>query len=466
MCSFLFSTFEPTTDDFNRIMALRGPDYTESKVLNNCFFCHNLLSMRGDYVSQPYVSDANDVVVMFNGEIYSCPETYESEANYLFDLYKEVGAECFSRLDGEFAIVIVDFGKSVVHVARDCFGTKPLFFGSRNGQFGFASYRDALAALNFEGIRALKPNHAIAYQLDGQSILEQEIFRFNLAQYKTDMSDWARAFDRAVEKRVRHVKGKVFVGLSSGYDSGAIAASLIFQNKDFISVTVEGREDNDVVRDRLASVRNSGNTAITIPDDSLNIDDLRTWFNENVEDQPYFIINDAGERVEIGKSVHRDNAALILAGVCARAKEEGALVYLSGSGADEIVSDYGFGGQKYFAHSNFGGMFPNNLLGRFPWASFFGSTQAAYLAKEEMVAGSFGMEARYPFLDVDVVQEFLSLSADVKNKVYKSVISDYLDRRHFSVKKNEKIGFGFKKKTKKKSVLRRFVRKLRFWKQR
>lgn len=465
MCSFLFSTFEPTTDDFNRMMALRGPDYTESKVLNKCFFCHNLLSMRGDYVSQPYVSDANDVVVMFNGEIYSCPETYESEAKYLFDLYKEVGAECFSRLDGEFAIVIVDFGKSVVHVARDCFGTKPLFFGSRNGEFGFASYRDALAALNFEGIRALKPNHAIAYQLDGQSILEQEIFRFNLAQYKTDMSDWARAFDRAVEKRVRHVKGKVFVGLSSGYDSGAIAASLIFQNKDFISVTVEGREDNDVVRDRLACVRNSGNTAITIPDDSLNIDDLRTWFNENVEDQPYFIINDAGERVEIGKSVHRDNAALILAGVCARAKEEGALVYLSGSGADEIVSDYGFGGQKYFAHSNFGGMFPKNLLGRFPWASFFGSTQAAYLAKEEMVAGSFGMEARYPFLDVDVVQEFLSLSADVKNKVYKSVISDYLDRRHFSVKKNEKIGFGFKKKTKKKSALRHFARKLRFWRQ-
>ena len=102
----------------------------------------------------------------------------------------------------------------------------------------------------------------------------------------------------------------------------------------------------------------------------------------------------------------------------------------------------------FFAHSNFGGEFPDNLLGLFPWSSFYGSTQAAYLSKEEMVAGSFGMEARYPFLDRDAVQCFLNLKANVKNDIYKSVIKSYLDRSNFSVAENRKIGFGFSKRKK------------------
>jgi asparagine synthetase B (glutamine-hydrolysing) len=461
MCSFIFSTLQPTTNDFNRIMALRGPDYTQSHTIEGCFFCHNLLSMRGDYVGQPYVADTNDVVVMFNGEIYSCPEDYTSEARYLYDLYKKMGAACFSELDGEYSIVIVDFGKSVVHVARDCFGTKPLFFGASGDEFGFASYRDALTVLGFDEVRPLKPNHAVEYSLDRTRIIEREIYSFNLAQYKSDMADWSAAFDRAVAKRVKHMRGKAFVGLSSGYDSGAIAASLISQDKDFISVTVEGREDPEVVEGRILAVRASGNQAITIPDSELNVEELRGWLDENVEDQPYVIVNDEGQRVESGKSVHKDKAALILAGVCKRAKAEGALVYLSGSGADEIVSDYGFDGRKFFAHSNFGGKFPNNLLGRFPWSSFYGSTQAAYLAKEEMVAGSFGMEARYPYLDVEVVQEYLSLRSEVKNGIYKSVIRNYLDKRDFPVMENVKIGFGFapQDKGKKKKSFFRFLSK-------
>lgn len=443
MCSFIFSTLQPTTDDFNRMMSLRGPDFTQRHTIHGCFFCHNLLSMRGDFVEQPYISDREETVVMFNGELYNCSGEYDSEARYLHDLYKAFGAECFERLDGEYAIIIVDFKQSVLHAARDCFGTKPLFFGSREEEFGFASYRDALSAMGFTDIRKLKPNHSVTYGFDRKQIVERQVYSFNMAQYKTDMADWFTAFDTAVAKRIEHLRGKAFVGLSSGYDSGAIAASLIAQKKEFFSVTVEGREDLGVVSERLKAVRASGNIAITLPETELDIETLQTWMETNVEDQPYVIVNDDGERLEAGQSVHKDHAALILAGVCAKAKQEGALVYLSGSGADEIFSDYGHDGNKLFPHSNFGGKFPNNFLGHFPWASFYGSTQAAYLAKEEMVAGSFGMEARYPFLDVSVVQEFLSTTAEVKNKRYKSVIREYLRARNFPVKENVKIGFGF-----------------------
>lgn len=48
----------------------------------------------------------------------------------------------------------------------------------------------------------------------------------------------------------------------------------------------------------------------------------------------------------------------------------------------------------------------------FPWNEFFLSTQRDYLHKEEHVAGAHGVEARYPFLDPRVVQEYIWLSPD------------------------------------------------------
>ena len=110
-------------------------------------------------------------------------------------------------------------------------------------------------------------------------------------------------------------------------------------------------------------------------------------------------------------------------------------------GGDEIFSDYGFGGQSKYQHSNFGGLFPSDLSIIFPWASFYGSTMESYLAKEEYVGGSYGIESRYPFLDKAVVQEFLSLSVELKNKQYKNVLHEYLTRNNFPFAQGQKIGF-------------------------
>ena len=61
--------------------------------------------------------------------------------------------------------------------------------------------------------------------------------------------------------------------------------------------------------------------------------------------------------------------------------------------------------------------------------------------KEEIVSGTWGIEGRYPFLDKQVVQEFLWLSNDIKNSNYKSVIHNYLIKNNYPFVVKEKIGF-------------------------
>jgi len=102
-------------------------------------------------------------------------------------------------------------------------------------------------------------------------------------------------------------------------------------------------------------------------------------------------------------------------------KGQRGIVMLSGAGADEIMGDYGFKGHRTSAYSCIAGLFPDNLRDVFPWTNFFKGTQHAYLRKEEHVGGSHGIETRYPFLDPDVVQEYLHLSPRLKNSNYLNI---------------------------------------------
>jgi asparagine synthetase B (glutamine-hydrolysing) len=140
-------------------------------------------------------------------------------------------------------------------------------------------------------------------------------------------------------------------------------------------------------------------------------------------------------------NIKRDQASMGLAAICDRARKEGRRIYFSGQGADEIISDYGHAGRKIFKHSEFGGLFPDTLEGFWPWYSFYDGTQIQYLNKEEYVAGHFGIETRYPFLDRELVQEFLWLSAELKNSKYKSALAEYLQVNNWPYQPNEKLGF-------------------------
>lgn len=442
MCSFLGLNFVP--DDLshlNEINARRGPDLTNRIDIDGHLFVHNLLSITGEITRQPFIKD--QTAIMFNGEIYNYlsldPEA-KSDGEVLSSLYKNKGTSFVSDLDGEYAIVIYDFPKKEVIFITDPFATKPLWYASEDGKTGFASYRSVLDRAGF--IRPVKvpANTTLILDMDTFRLKDEyENYEFDLTQHKMTYDDWIMSFEEAIRKRTSGLREKVFIGLSSGYDSGAIACELMKQGVDFRSYSIKAKEDEEIILQRHKLLDRESRSVQMINLTKNQYEQSKRGLKSNAEEFLYQIPRLG--KVTPNEKMTNDKGAIGLYHISELANKEGYKIYLSGQGADEIFSDYGHKGQKIYEHSTFGGLYPAKLEPVFPWNSFYRGTQYSYLGKEENVPGALGIEGRYPFLDVKVVQEFLWLHQDLKNKNYKSVLCEYLTKSAFPFKKDEKVGF-------------------------
>ena len=341
----------------------------------------------------------------------------------------------------------MDFNKDLILMATDPFKTKPLFYSNVNGDFGCSTYRTALDKIGHDGVQKAKPNTAVIFRIsDSELIDEFTICEFDLNQYKETFDDWNGAFSNSILKRTGDTTQNIFIGLSSGYDSGAICCELLKQNVPFkaysVLTPVIVHENTYIVDERQKLISGSGISSFHnfMKDQDIRVQH-RNYVKSGTEEFYYTIKSDTSDYNEYDRRLIDDKAASWMSWVCDTAKKENNRLYLTGMGADEIFSDYGFGGVKKTQHSNFGGLFPDDLSTIFPWASFYYSSMESYLAKEEYVAGLHGLEARYPFLDKDVVQEFLWLTPELKNSQYKSVLDNYFVQNNFPFSRGEKKGF-------------------------
>src|SRR6185369_8369107 len=176
MCSFLFSTKQISKDritDINRYNQFRGPDITETKVINGHTFIHNLLSITGTFTPQPLVED--DIVILFNGEIYNYKElgNYDNDTKCIIPLYKQYGPAFTKKLDGEFAITLVDYKKRIVIITSDIFKTKPIQYAINGANIGTSSYKIPLEQCGFTNVQKAKPNETLVVNLDTGAIIER-----------------------------------------------------------------------------------------------------------------------------------------------------------------------------------------------------------------------------------------------------------------------------------------------------
>lgn len=119
------------------------------------------LSMNGH---QPMAAFDKKVIITFNGEIYNTKEyrvvleqkgyTFRgnTDTEVILNLYLEYGVGAIKKLNGMFAICIVDLRKRKVILTRDRLGIKPLYYYNQNEIFMYASEMKSFLA-----VEAFKP---------------------------------------------------------------------------------------------------------------------------------------------------------------------------------------------------------------------------------------------------------------------------------------------------------------------
>lgn len=431
MCSFLF-TNKTNFDlqDVNHLLQKRGPDNTNVVKSEEYTYVHNLLSITGEFSTQPFTDD--DIIVLFNGEIYNYKNfgNYASDGLCILDLFRNENVDSLSKLDGEFAIFIHDKKNQEFILTTDTFGTKPLYYSIENDKISVSSYPDPIQKLQFSQVKRCKPNTILSIDSNTLEIkYEKVLYEFNLEQTKESFDDWHRAFLNSILKRCSNLQHNFIVPLSSGYDSGLICHSLNILSIDYVSYSMVGQENYNILTRRLSVNRNTHKELLP----KMSADDISFVKDEMLKNTQRFYYGPNPD--EIMYDGFQDSGGIGLYFLLKQAKEKyNVKIAISGQGSDEIMSNI----QTYGFRTVNPAYFTDDLSSVFPWGNFFYGSQWSYLMKEECVAGSLGIETRYPFLDRKVVQEFLNLKPSLKNRGYKYPIESMFNDYPFS---REKIGF-------------------------
>ncbi len=108
---------------------------------------------------QPMSNEDGAIKLVFNGEIYNFRDlrkrleggghrfATDGDGESILHLYEDIGTDCFSHLNGMFAIGIWDANRGRMVLARDRIGQKPLYYAFDEHRLVFGSELKCLAAI-------------------------------------------------------------------------------------------------------------------------------------------------------------------------------------------------------------------------------------------------------------------------------------------------------------------------------
>jgi len=439
MCSFFgIKTDNPELIEFLknnqekifRKLKYRGPDIHRIEEIEKNFILAGFVLAINDFVPQPIEKDGAWLV--WNGEIYNCPKEYSNDSQYLIELFNNQGTDVIfnyqdngsgsllSEIDGEYSICY--YNKGFLHIITDDFFTKPLCYSLTNDTLIFSSYESAINELDssLPVFHALPNTYYIFDTNRYQLVSQREIYKWDFEPRYNSFEFWNQAFEESVKKRINTDK-KVFLPLSSGYDSGAICCEVLRQNFPCTMYSYLGVENQEILNQRFKLIAESenSNSILVNPREDFDIN-----FKEFYEKAENFV------------GYHYDGTPYIdtFHGyscfghyiICRDAKQKGYDICLSGHGSDEIYSDYYSPNTK--SSSTLKGNYTNV---RTKWPNFDMGYGRNILGMFERTAGACGIETRYPFLDRNAVQNFLWLSDELKNSNYKQCLHQLMSARSF-----------------------------------
>jgi asparagine synthase (glutamine-hydrolysing) len=246
----------------------RGPDESGIFISPRLGMGNARLSIIGiDGGNQPIKNEDGRLWIVFNGEAFNYIELKEelvqkghrfstrTDTEVVLHLYEEYGADCLSKINGQFAFAVWDAARQKLFLARDRVGIRPLHYYSDAHMFVFASEIKAvfqhpmvpreldLKSLNqiftlwttlgpataFKGIRELPPGHFMRVSSAGETVSRFWSIPSGSAD-KQLTGTWDEACEELaalVEDAVRiRLRADVPVGayLSGGLDSSIVTA--------------------------------------------------------------------------------------------------------------------------------------------------------------------------------------------------------------------------------------------------
>jgi asparagine synthase (glutamine-hydrolysing) len=210
---------------------------------------------------QPMASADGGLWIVYNGEIYNYLELRTelealghrfrtaSDTEVLLAAWREWGTEALPRLNGMWAIALVDLERRVLTLARDRFGEKPLYYVRDGDALAFSSELEALSVFRapevdenvfasflahgtveegertfFKDVRRVPPGGLLSLRLPD---LDGEPARWYELPHPEGSEPSPAAFAELLDDSIRlRLRSDVPVGtcLSGGLDSSAIAA--------------------------------------------------------------------------------------------------------------------------------------------------------------------------------------------------------------------------------------------------
>ena len=165
------------------LLSLRGGEIAgeANAIADTAIGFHRLTILDlSEHGHQPMVNPAGTIVIAYNGEVYNAFDykreleaagfrfRSRTDTEVLLYLYEHCGLTgMLERLNGMFAVVIADLRSHEIHVARDHFGIKPLYWTQAGASVLFASEAKAFLV-----------HPAFTAEIDEAHVDEQLAFRY------------------------------------------------------------------------------------------------------------------------------------------------------------------------------------------------------------------------------------------------------------------------------------------------
>jgi len=384
MCTFKITNYngKHITDDN---LILGGPDASNTVNIDDLYITHHLLNVTGEKTLQPV--ESKGLYYLLLGEIYNYDVTLPSDIYHVINCYEEYGDDFLEQLDGEFLIIVIDL--NVIKFFTDPWGTRQAWFSKNDEYFYFGTY-----PLDGDKDIRLECNSQYNFYIKTKELvhINSEVHKWNLNQFKDNLEDVTLALEEAIDKRYHP---KSFLFLSGGIDSSVVAVRLADTKQQIRSATIN----------------------------YVNSEDLETQ-SQVIEYCKEYNDNKIFSRSEKTLKFISEQAQMYYKQDCK--------VMLMGNGSDDIFCNYH--NKSKVSPFEFD-MFPDDLIKIFPWINFYGGLHRSLINGWEINALSCGQELRSVYLDKKLVQEWLNLSASLKNKEHKHFLKEYLRNRNIKLPK-------------------------------